>query len=1267
MGGKSKKKATVGYWYKLLAHWGLGLGPIDAFLEWRGGTKTAWSGELTATGTISINKPNLWGGEKDQGGIVSDVDVLFGNADQTPNAYLLANLGNQVPAWRGLSTLVFKGGKYGALNPYPQASSFKIRRIKRGWFDGATECWYPETAEISIADTPTYTTYWRKTTGNPYTFTSPSQVSGWDPDPAAHSVEDASSAPTWPVGEGATGIAWLHIDAPDGVATSFYLDVKINYDDSGAVIGTSGVTIGEATAPPVISGYPRSAGVRVIVPAHSGPFSGWVAFACVDVRDIETGAVLGSPSNHRMLCSSIAVITREWAINPAHALYYARTHHLIGREPVESMNDASWRAAADWYYAQGFGLCTSYDPSSESLAEFESRICKVAGCSITRSLTDGQLYIDIANGEYTLEDLPILTDDDVIEFSEQPTVLDAAVNSLQVKYFDPQTKEDVTTAPVQALGLIDAYGTITQVNEYPEIPTAALAMRVADRDLRATATPLRAFNLTCTRTPRDWRPGTYCRLQLPKRGVADMVCIVGSNESGTLKSGAVKLTVTQDVYSLPSTSYVEQEPGVDTRPDQTPQPIVHQAAFEAPYIDLVASLSRADMAALPDDVGYLEAVAADPSSSRNYTLAVQDAGGSWDTGTTGDWCPTATVTEAAGYLDTAFTLSAASGLDDVAIGSAALWDDEIVRVDAIDATAGTVTLARGCADTVPAAHAAGSRLWFWQGAAALSATEYTDGESLTVKLLTNTGSEQLPLASATALPFTFAGRQSRPYPPAHVQVNGEDYPDEAAGSVELTWSHRDRVTQADQLIDTTAGNIGPETGTTYTVEYYTEAGTTPLDSETGITGTTSTAWAPPSDGKYRLELYSVRAGLESWQRWQHVVMIGAELWTPALLAGDPYWSDVVALLNMGGTDGSTTFTDSTGLRTWTASGNAQIDTSLGYNAALFDGSGDRIATTYSTAAFDWWTSGYTVEAWINVTTLSSWYSVPNSADLPCMIGCMAPAGQDNYWSFGPIGGGALRHYYYNGGEVTSAKTTGTMPVGDLAHIAMCHTGGSIYLAINGVVEGPFAVSGTPLSSTAVALVLGQYRNRSIAGWVKALRITKGTARYTSGFTPPESFSPFAASAADVQRLAGYNAWQTDTASSLPSDHPFRHVPPYVNTPELQPSFASDPVVLGFVAATDTGNVGLAAGPAVAAAFGTLLNSEPSLTTGEGIEAIYSGSSVTVTLTGLTPPATPTQAVLLDHKGNTLATIALSGSGPYTGSATATLADGGVYYLRIEAA
>src|SRR5690606_33153565 len=101
------------------------------------------------------------------------------------------------------------------------------------------------------------------------------------------------------------------------------------------------------------------------------------------------------------------------------------------------------------------------------------------------------------------------------------------------------------------------------------------------------------------------------RFQSPSRGIADMVCIVGVRETGTLKSGAVSWVLTQHVYGVADAAYVEVEHGVDTRPPQTPEPITLGRVFEAPYIDVVASLPRAELEALPDDVGYLLAVAAD--------------------------------------------------------------------------------------------------------------------------------------------------------------------------------------------------------------------------------------------------------------------------------------------------------------------------------------------------------------------------------------------------------------------------------------------------------------------------------------------------------------------------------------------------------------------------------------------------------------------------------------------------------------------------------
>jgi hypothetical protein len=854
MGGSSKK-SVVGYWYKLLYHAGLCKGPFDAFLEFRGGDKTAWKGELTASGTLSINQPKLWGGEKDQGGIVSDVDVMFGEPTQAPNAYLLANLGSQVPAWRGLGTLVFKGGKYGAMNPYPQKASYKVRKIKAGW-DG--DCWYPEKAEIRqsidemvvlqelVHDTaldaaddntaaglvrvifsanPGDTIRIRKLLGQ--TFDAWNAWGEWN----GSSYDIPDSDPRWQ--------NYMRIEI-DGVAALYW-----NYES------TKANALANAVANPVL----LSGGSHYeIYIWDAPPFYNYNDVGGLSVR-VERVAAQG------VYC------------NPAHALYFARTNSDLGREPTANINDASLTAAADTLYAEGFGICTTRDPASESVEEFEARICKLIDGSFTRDPIDGQWHLDLARGTYVLADLPILTDDDILEFKELPSTLDNAVNSVSVKYFDPEKKETITTPPVQARGLIAAFGTIHKTIEYLEIPTAALAARVAQRELLATATPTRALELVCTRKPYGWRPNTYFRLQVPKRGIADMVCIVGEKQSGSLKSGAIRLKATQDIYALPTVAFASVEPGVDTGADQVPAPITAQAAFEAPYIDVVTGLPRAELAALPADVGYLVTTAADPARSVDYTV-MMDAGGGYAETAHGDWCPTATITTASGFADTAFTLAGGSRLDEVAIGSAALWGSEIVRVDALDITTGAITLGRGCADTVPVQHAAGDRIWFYGGNEALDETEYTDGETLAVKLLTNTGSQQLDIADATALSVPFASRQARPYPPAKLRINGAVAPSTVIGAITVTGVHRDRIGQADQLVDTEAAAIGPEAGTTYTARY--KLNGTLVNTDSGLS-TPSSTYTPSGAGVMRVEFEAVRGGLASYQMHVREFVVGLVL------------------------------------------------------------------------------------------------------------------------------------------------------------------------------------------------------------------------------------------------------------------------------------------------------------------------------------------------------------------------------------------------------
>ena len=103
-GSKGKRSYTVGYWYGLGAHLALCHGPVDAVTEIRVGERVAWSGNVTASTTITIDSPTLCGGEEREAGVQGAVDILMGEASQGKNAYLQGVLGSAIPAFRASGT-----------------------------------------------------------------------------------------------------------------------------------------------------------------------------------------------------------------------------------------------------------------------------------------------------------------------------------------------------------------------------------------------------------------------------------------------------------------------------------------------------------------------------------------------------------------------------------------------------------------------------------------------------------------------------------------------------------------------------------------------------------------------------------------------------------------------------------------------------------------------------------------------------------------------------------------------------------------------------------------------------------------------------------------------------------------------------------------------------------------------------------------------------------------------------------------------------------
>src|SRR5690606_3795191 len=103
-------------------------GPVDRILRIQVDGRDAWVGDRSS-GSIYINKPDLFGGESREGGIQGTVDFEPGGPAQGQNSYLRSKLGSLVPAYRGVVGVVLRQ-VYLGLNPYLKEWVFRVQRIR---------------------------------------------------------------------------------------------------------------------------------------------------------------------------------------------------------------------------------------------------------------------------------------------------------------------------------------------------------------------------------------------------------------------------------------------------------------------------------------------------------------------------------------------------------------------------------------------------------------------------------------------------------------------------------------------------------------------------------------------------------------------------------------------------------------------------------------------------------------------------------------------------------------------------------------------------------------------------------------------------------------------------------------------------------------------------------------------------------------------------------------------------------------------------------
>ncbi len=604
----------------------------------------------------------------------------------------------------------------------------------------------------------------------------------------------------------------------------------------------------------------------------------------------------------------VDVPTRILCANPAHVIYEILTDTEDGMShPPGNLNDASFRAAADLFHAEGLGLWVKW-VQSDKIQDTLQQVLDHCNAMLIQDPENLQWRIIPMRGDYELDQLVHFGPraqgydvDCVLENLERVTA-EETVNEVTVTWNDSANNAErgitvANLAAIQATG-----GVINQTKAYACCPTEAIAARLAQRDVDVLSAMLARVRLRTNRKAYKVVPGQVIRLSWPEEGILNMPVRVLKVTDNSQDGDGITIEGTEDVFKFGLTSYVKPQPPGWVDPNGAVQPPAFVQAFEVPFRDLVQALGLDAAKQLDPMVGFFGMCASKPPGfAVNFNAFVRQ-GADWLDSGAGDLTPTATLSAPAGRQETVLKITNKLGQwDYLEIGSTA-WlgthpDAECVRIDGMSQDGTQLTVARGCLDTLPQDWGTGVRLWAYDNDSVLSQTQYAIGEQITARAVTNSSTGGLPIDVAPQASVTIAGRQALPYPPARMRMAGADDPGAITGTFTVTWRHRDRVLQSDQVIGQEDAGAGPDPLTRYGLRFIDSTGAD-IVARGDIAGTQATVTLVVA-GRVDMELWAINDDGTSWQRWRRSFMFTPEPGPTQNVIEAPTWKRPETIIDGG--------------------------------------------------------------------------------------------------------------------------------------------------------------------------------------------------------------------------------------------------------------------------------------------------------------------------------------------------------------------------------
>lgn len=848
-----RSRTTVGYRYRVGMHLILSLGPVDRLKAIFSGEKRAFLGNV-GNETIRIDRENLHGGDRRGGGLRGNFTVALGGPDQQPSPYLenRSQLDNPQPAYRGVTALIAEQ-PYVGTQPTPQRFSARLERIRSVDPDyNGGEQWYSDKAPI-----------FQRTVNEQLSVMISLDVSGSMDGQRIETAKGAITGYLEILKSVASEervdiriVAWSgevqgtitrrnandsDIDALIGFVNGLEVGGGTNFvaalDGAESFFESSSnrsqfllyfITDGEPTGgseddAEVIAGELGSLGVNIY----------GINIELSDTTETEKidntpwdGVPVVRGDQDGPLSDALVGPVAEFDLNPAHIIREVLISPDTGGSGDSSrINNESFEAAADRLYDEGFGLSLLWD-GDQSRGDFISLVENHIDARVSQNRRTGLWEIDLIRDDYDEEELFEVDRSNVIEWTNVNRPENHTLqNQVIVKFNKPEVGEQgsITATNGASLRFMDPPMIILEERTYEGIQKSSLASRVASRDLLAVSSPLLRATATMTWLPTELNRGSAVVLNDQKVGIDNVIARITEIRDGDGRDNSIEVDFIEDRFSIGNEGEIAieeyrppviiAEPGDPRLVEEAPYWVLGQ---ETGFSELNQTLSE------DPDFGILHVSFGNPNGRViDGDVRFDDDGDGFEDGGVVDALPSFTLLSRMSRIatQTRVIVETEDSVEDIPQNTIAIIGNEVVEIESIEQGGSwsqnsywrpvqepegqffTLELKRGCLDTVPDWHHAGDKILPW-GINSLISEDFTSGDSVDVKILTSTSREQLTEDEAPTDTVAFNNRAISPYPVGSVQSDGtfispnydpnEDY--------FLTWSHRNRLTQRDEIV-----------------------------------------------------------------------------------------------------------------------------------------------------------------------------------------------------------------------------------------------------------------------------------------------------------------------------------------------------------------------------------------------------------------------------------------------------------------------------------